>query len=522
MDRLICGDVGYGKTEVALRSAFKAVMGGKQVVLLAPTTILAEQHYETFQERFGGYPVSVEMLSRFVKPKQQKRVLASLAAGSADILIGTHRLLQQDVKPKNLGLMIVDEEQRFGVKDKERLKELKTAVDCLTLTATPIPRTLHMALMKIRDMSIINTPPQNRYPIETFIQEFDEQVLCRAVRQEIDRGGQVYYLHNRVQTIPRVQSFLTRLLPEVRIATAHGQMREEELEEVMHRFIRRDVQLLLSTTIIENGLDIPNVNTIIIDRADMFGISQLYQLRGRVGRSDMPAYAYLFYPKGRVVSELAMKRLRIISDFTELGSGFKIALKDLEIRGAGNLLGREQHGDILSVGLDMYLRLLDEAIEELKVEEVPEKVQPPEVYLELQYSGYIPDTYVPEAMEKMELYKRIASVTAYDQLEALENEVADRFGPMPEDVRSLFAIAEIRILCRRLFISSLREADGRAVVEFSKLSQISVDRVMTLIKESGGSVSLDPKQPNCLIIRTGQVGLKEKSEFISERLSRLL
>jgi len=522
MDRLICGDVGYGKTEVALRSAFKAVMGGKQVALLAPTTILAEQHFETFQERFDGYPVSIQMLSRFVKPKRQKQVLASLADGGTDIVIGTHRLLQRDVQPKNLGLMIVDEEQRFGVKDKERLKELKTAVDCLTLTATPIPRTLHMALMKIRDMSIINTPPQNRYPIETFIQEFDEEVLCRAVRQEIDRGGQVYYLHNRVQTIPRVESFLSRLIPGVRIATAHGQMREEELEEVMHRFIRGDVQLLLSTTIIENGLDIPNVNTIIIDRADMFGISQLYQLRGRVGRSDMPAYAYLFYPKGRVVSELAMKRLRIISDFTELGSGFKIALKDLEIRGAGNLLGREQHGDILAVGLDMYLRLLDEAIDELKVEEVAENKQPPEVYLELQYSGYIPDTYVPEAMEKMEMYKRIASVTGYEELEELEREVADRFGPPPEDVQSLFAIAEIRILCRRLFVSSLKERNGRAIVEFSKLSQISVDRVMTLIKESGGSVSLDPGQPNCLIIKTGQIGLKEKSEFISDRLSRLL
>jgi len=522
MDRLICGDVGYGKTEVALRAAFKAVMGGKQVALLAPTTILAEQHYETFQERFCGYPVSIEMLSRFVKPGRQKRVLASLSSASTDIIIGTHRLLQRDVKPKNLGLMIVDEEQRFGVKDKERLKELKTTVDCLTMTATPIPRTLHMALMKIRDMSIINTPPQNRYPIETFIQEFDEEVIARAVRQEIDRGGQVYYLHNRVQTIPRVESFLLRLLPEVRVAKAHGQMLPEELEDVMHRFVHGDVQLLLSTTIIENGLDIPNVNTIIIDRADMFGISQLYQLRGRVGRSDNPAYAYLFYPKGRVVSELAMKRLRIISDFTDLGSGFKIALKDLEIRGAGNLLGREQHGDILAVGLDMYLRLLDEAIDELKIEREIEAEQPPEVYLELQYSGFIPDSYIGEPMAKMEMYKRIASASSYEQLNELEREVADRFGPMPEDVRSLFAIAEIRILCRSLYVSSLKERDGQAVVEFSKLSRISIDRVMTLIKESGDTVSLDPRRPNCLIIRTGRVGLKEKSEFISDRLSRLL
>jgi transcription-repair coupling factor (superfamily II helicase) len=506
MDRLICGDVGYGKTEVALRSAFKAVMGGKQVALLAPTTILAEQHYETFLERFDGYPVAIEMLSRFVPGRKQKRILSSLADGRSDIVIGTHRLLQRDVRLKNLGLMIVDEEQRFGVKDKERLKELKTSVDCLTLTATPIPRTLHMALMKIRDMSIINTPPQNRYPIETFIQEFDPEVIARAIRGEIGRGGQIYYLHNRVQTIRRAEGFLSRLVPEARIATAHGQMRAEELEDVMHRFIHGDTQLLLSTTIIENGLDIPNVNTIIIDRADMFGIAQLYQLRGSVGRSDTPAYAYLFYPMGRVMSELAMKRLRIISDFTELGSGFRIALKDLEIRGAGNLLGREQHGDILAVGLDMYLRLLDEAIDALNVEHPAKKEQPPEVYLELQYSGYIPDTYVPEPMEKMELYKRIASVSGYEELDVLEREVEDRFGPMPEDVRSLFAIAEIRILCRRLYVSSLTERDGQAVVEFSKLSRISIDRVMTLIKESGGRVSLDSRRPNCLIIQTGRSG----------------
>jgi transcription-repair coupling factor (superfamily II helicase) len=522
MDRLICGDVGYGKTEVALRAAFKAVMGGKQVAFLAPTTILAEQHYETFRDRFSGYPVTIDMLSRFIKPAGQKRIAGSLSEGSTDIAIGTHRLLQRDVRFKNLGLMIVDEEQRFGVRDKERLKELRASVDCLTLTATPIPRTLHMALMKIRDMSIIDTPPQNRYPIETFIQEFDEQVIARAIRQEIDREGQVYYLHNRVQTIPRVQGFLSRLLPEVRIAVAHGQMREEELEEVMHRYIRRDFQVLLSTTIIENGLDIPNVNTIIIDRADMFGISQLYQLRGRVGRSDMPAYAYLFYPRGKVVSELAMKRLRIISDFTELGSGFKIALKDLEIRGAGNLLGREQHGDILAVGLDLYLKLLDEAIDALKLEEGEKKEEPPEVYLELEYSGYIPDSYISEPMEKMEVYKKISSVTSYEELEAVERAVEDRFGPVPEELRSLFAIAEIRILCRRLYISSLKERNGQVTAEFSRLARVSVDRVLTLIKESGGSVALDPKQPNCLIIRTGQIGLQEKSEFISDRLSRLL
>ena len=523
MDRLVCGDVGYGKTEVALRAAFKAVMGGRQVAYLAPTTILAEQHFETFCERFEGFPVAIEMLSRFRKHGDQRRVLKGLGEGQVDIVIGTHRLLQKDVHFKNLGLVIVDEEQRFGVRDKERLKELKTSVDCLTLTATPIPRTLHMALMKIRNMSIINTPPQNRYPIETFIQEFDEEVVTRAVRRELERGGQVYYLHNRVQSIERVEGFLARLMPEVRVASAHGQMREEELEEVMHRFVHGDTQVLLSTTIIENGLDIPNVNTIIIDRADMFGISQLYQLRGRVGRSDQPAFAYLFYPERRAISELAMKRLRIISDFTELGSGFKIAMKDLEIRGAGNLLGREQHGDILAVGLDLYLRLLEEAIEELALAEGGEKPEePPEVYLELEYSGYIPDRYVAEAMDKMEVYKRIASIGSEEELDDAQRRLEDRFGPMPEEVLSLFALAEIRILCRRLFITSLKERGGEVTAEFSKVAHLSVDRVLTLIRDSGGTVRLDAKRPHCLILRTGAVDLKHKSEFISERLSRLL
>jgi transcription-repair coupling factor (superfamily II helicase) len=518
MDRLVCGDVGYGKTEVALRAAFKAVMGGKQVAMLAPTTILVEQHFETFQERFRGFPVRVEMLSRFVQARAQKRVVRALAEGQVDVVIGTHRLLQDDVRFKNLGLMVVDEEQRFGVKDKERLKELRASVDCLTLTATPIPRTMHMALMKIRDMSVIETPPANRYPIETFIQEFDEELVARAVRQELDRGGQVYYLHNRIETMGRVQSFLARLLPEVRMVTAHGQLGEEELEQVMHEFVRGDYQVLLATAIIENGLDIPNVNTIIIDRADMFGISQLYQLRGRVGRSDQPAYAYLFYPDRRVISELAMKRLRIVSDFTELGSGFRIALKDLEIRGAGNLLGREQHGDILAVGLDMYLKMLDQAVGEL---DQGKKEEPPEVYLELEYSGFIPDSYIAEPMAKMEMYKKIASIAGEPELEAVERELEDRFGPPPEEVRSLFGIAEIRLLCRRLYVSSLKEARGLARVEFSRVAQVSVDRVLRLIAESGGSVALDPKAPQCLLIRTGSVGLKEKSEFISERLSRL-
>ncbi len=519
MDRLVCGDVGYGKTEVALRAAFKAVTGGKQVAYLAPTTILVEQHFETFRDRFSRYPVRVEMLSRFLSGAEQRQVIRGLQRGEVDIVIGTHRLLQNDVRFRNLGLMIVDEEQRFGVKDKERLKEIKTSVDCLTLTATPIPRTLHMSLMKIRDMSIINTPPPNRYPIETFIQEFDEEVVVRAVREEVGRGGQVYFLHNRIQTMPRIQSLLWRLLPGVQVATAHGQMEEEELEEVMHRFVRGNTQVLLSTTIIENGLDIPNVNTIIIDRADTFGISQLYQLRGRVGRADQPAYAYLLYPRQRVISELAMKRLKIISDFTDLGSGFKIALKDLEIRGAGNLLGAEQSGDILAVGLDMYLRLLDEAISELGEEK---REEPPEVTLELEYTGYIPDGYVAEPMEKMEMYKKIVSATDRDELAAAQREMEDRFGSPPDAVYSLFSVAEIRILCRRLFVSSLKEHAGTVTVEFSRLANVSVDRVLTVIREGGGNVSLDPGRPQCLLIRTRGLDMRHKPEFVAELLTRLL
>jgi transcription-repair coupling factor (superfamily II helicase) len=413
---------------------------------------------------------------------------------------------------------VVDEEQRFGVKDKERLKELKTSVDCLTLTATPIPRTLHMSLMRIRDMSILNTPPANRQPIETFILEFSAEIVTRAIRAELERGGQVYFLHNRVETMPQTHLFLRELMPDVSIEAAHGQMHGEELEEIMRRFVHGEFQVLLSTTIIENGLDIPNVNTIIIDRADMFGVAQLYQLKGRVGRSDAPAYAYLLYPDQRALTELAMKRLRIISDFTELGSGFKIAMKDLEIRGAGNLLGREQSGDILAVGYDMYIRLLDEAIRELG--EGGDEA-PPEVLLDMEYSGYIPDSYIPEAMEKMEVYKRIASITTREEHDAVYAELEDRFGPLPDEVVSILSMSEVRIICRKLFVSSLRERDGVATVEFAQVSRVPVDRVLRLIRESHGSVYLDSKRPNCLFLRTGSVGLKEKSEFIRDRLSAL-
>ncbi|MCG8451661.1 MAG: transcription-repair coupling factor [Spirochaetales bacterium] len=519
MDRLVCGDVGYGKTEIAMRAAFKAVMGGRQVAYLCPTTILAEQHHESFTERFKRFPVTVGMLSRFVTPAERKRTIAGLEKGDIDVVIGTHRILSKDVKFKNLGLVIIDEEQRFGVKDKERLKEIKASVDCLTLSATPIPRTLHMSLLKIRDMSLLKTAPSNRQPIETFIQEFDPELVAKAIRREVDRGGQVFFLHNRVESLERIQHFLRDLVPEVFVEIAHGQMTARQLEDIMHRFIHGAFQVLVSTTIIENGIDIPNVNTIIIDRADMYGISQLYQLRGRVGRSGRLAYAYMLYPEGREISELAMKRLQVISDFTELGSGFKIAMKDLEVRGAGNLLGAQQSGDVSAVGFDLYIRLLEEAIRERTQDDGEEVFEP---YLELDYSGFIPVSYISEESEKMEVYKKIAAVATDDDLSRLHNELHDRFGPMPDEVHSLLSLCEIRILCRRLKVSHLKERRGKVQLTFAKVSAISVDKVMSLMASSGGRVKLDPARPDGLLMETGNVGLKEKSEFLRERLEQLV
>jgi transcription-repair coupling factor (superfamily II helicase) len=419
---------------------------------------------------------------------------------------------------KNLGFMVIDEEQRFGVKDKERLKELKTNVDCLTLSATPIPRTLHMSLLKIRDMSLLATPPQNRRPIETTIEEYNEERLAGAIRREAERGGQVFFLHNRIETLKEIRAKIQRLVPEMLVETAHGQMEAQDLEDVMHRFIHGGFHVLVSTTIIENGIDIPNVNTIIIDRADMYGVSQLYQLRGRVGRSDRVAYAYLFYPRDRALSEVAMKRLQVISDFTELGSGFKIAMKDMEIRGAGNLLGREQSGDIYSVGFDLYMRLLDEAVRRLEDEHYEAET---ETLMELEYTGFIPDTWIDSGQEKMEIYKKIAAVRSREELDSLSIELGDRFGPPPDETASLLALAELRIICRELSVSSLRERNGLVRTEFSKVAKVKVERLVRLMKESSGKVKLDPKQPNVVIFAAGNIGLKEKSEFIRERLSAL-
>lgn len=520
MDRLVCGDVGYGKTEIAMRAVFKAVDGGKQVALLCPTTILAEQHYENFTERFRNFPIQVRHLSRFVPKPQQKAVIEELRTGRADIIIGTHRILQKDVAFRNLGLLVIDEEQRFGVKDKEKLKELKTSVDCLTLSATPIPRTLHMSLLKIRDLSVLETPPRNRRPIETFVQPYSEDVVKKAILREIERGGQVFYLHNRVETLDQVRLYLESLMPELTMETAHGKMSGPELEEVMERFIHQGIHVLISTTIIENGIDIPNVNTIIIDRADMYGISQLYQLRGRVGRSDRLAYAYLLYPDQLAISEIAMKRLRIISDNTGLGAGFKVAMKDLEVRGAGNLLGRDQSGEISSVGFDMYLRLIDEAVAEL--DHRKDEIRTGDVYLELEYSGYIPDSYIRDHSEKIEIYKKIASVTSEEELNIICTEMEDRFGPVPDEVESLVSLAEIRVLCTRLYISSLREKRGIIEITFAKVAVISHEKIIRLITEGGGKIRLSPTQPNVLTVQTDLIDLKEKSAFLRDKLMRLL
>ncbi|MGN1084912.1 MAG: transcription-repair coupling factor, partial [Lachnospiraceae bacterium] len=426
MDRLLCGDVGYGKTEVALRAAFKAVSNGKQVIVLVPTTILAQQHYNTFTQRMMQYPVRIELLSRFRTPAQQKAVLDGFQKGLVDIVIGTHRVLSKDVQAKNLGLLIVDEEQRFGVAHKEKIKQMKGDVDVLTLTATPIPRTLHMSLVGIRDMSILEEPPVDRLPIQTFVLEQNDEMVREAVCRELARGGQVYYVYNRVHGIEEVAAGLAKMLPEANVAYAHGQMSERTLEKIMYEFINGEIDVLVSTTIIETGLDISNVNTMIIADADRLGLSQLYQLRGRVGRTNRTAYAFLMYKRDKILKEVAEKRLQAIKEFTELGSGFKIAMRDLEIRGAGNLLGAEQSGHMEAVGYDLYCKLLNDAVRELKGDEPAGEEF--DTAVDLEADAYIPETYIRNEMQKLDMYKRIALIRSEEELSELQDELIDRFG----------------------------------------------------------------------------------------------
>jgi transcription-repair coupling factor (superfamily II helicase) len=443
MDRLLCGDVGYGKTEVAIRAAFKAIADGKQVAFLVPTTILAQQHYETIRERFQDFPINIGLLSRFRSKKQQTETIKGLKAGTVDIVVGTHRLLSKDIVYRDLGLLIVDEEQRFGVTHKEKIKKLKTNVDVLTLTATPIPRTLHMSMLGVRDLSVIETPPENRFPVQTYVMEYNGVLVREAIERELARDGQVYFLYNRVEDIERKAEEISMLVPEARVISAHGQMSENELEAVMIGFLAGEYDVLVSTTIIETGVDIPNVNTLIVFDADRMGLSQLYQLRGRVGRSNRVAYAYFTHRKDKVLTEIAEKRLQAIKEFTELGSGFKIAMRDLSIRGAGNLLGAQQHGFIDSVGFDLYSQMLKEAIDERRSDLTAETKVTVEIDLEI--DAYIPDTYIKDGHQKIEMYKRFRGLQTLEDIEELKEEMLDRFGEYPEEVEYLFQIAEIKI-----------------------------------------------------------------------------
>ena len=464
MDRLVCGDVGYGKTEVAIRAAFKAVESGKQVAILVPTTILAQQHLNTFRDRLSRFPVKIDMLSRFRLPKEARAVKEGIKAGTIDIVIGTHMLLQKDMEFKDLGLLVVDEEHRFGVTHKEKIRKLRTQVDTLTLTATPIPRTLQLSLLGARDMSVINTPPKDRLPIITEVALFNDRVIFEAVERELARGGQVFFVHNRVESIEAIYSYLKRLLPAVQIGVGHGQMVERSLERVMLNFLEKKYQVLLATTIIESGLDIPSVNTIIINRADKLGLAQLYQLRGRVGRSTKRAFAYLLVPPLKMLTEKARKRLRAIEEFTELGSGYHLALRDLEIRGAGNILGAQQHGFIEEVGFDLYCRLLEEAVAEIKqTGPAPERI---ELKMQTDLDLFIPEFYVDDPNLRVELYRNISDIRDGDQLRLFAEELSDRFGPLPEALENLLNLAAARILASRLGVQRLVFKNGELFLEF--------------------------------------------------------
>jgi transcription-repair coupling factor (superfamily II helicase) len=480
MDRLLCGDVGYGKTEVAMRAAFKAVMDGKQVAVLAPTTVLAFQHQKTLKERFAGFPVRIEMVSRFRSKAEQKAAITDLEAGKVDIIVGTHRLLSKDVVFRDLGLLVVDEEQRFGVAHKEKIKQLKKKVDVLTMSATPIPRTLNMSLVGIRDMSIIETPPKDRLSIQTNVVKFDPQVIGRAIRNELARAGQVYFVHNRVESIFSIGSLIQRLVPEARVVVGHGQMEEDTLERAMLDFVARKFDVLLATTIVENGLDIPNANTIIINRADRYGLSQLYQLRGRVGRSDRPAYAFLLIPPEDNLLPIAKKRLAAIKEFSDLGSGFRVAALDLEIRGAGNLLGGEQSGQIDTVGFELYMKLLEQTVRELKGEELEDDVR---ATVNLRVDLRIDASYIADMNQRLMLYKKFAAARRDDEIDRALDEAADRYGPLPDSVLNLADYARIRVMADRLGLDSI-DREGRIVVlKFRPQAKVDPVRLVALVRQ---------------------------------------
>ena len=496
MDRLICGDVGYGKTEIAIRAAFKAVQENKQVVYLVPTTILAQQHYNTFCQRMKDFPVRVDLMCRFRTPAQQRDTIQNLKRGLVDIVVGTHRVLSDDIEYKDLGLLIIDEEQRFGVQHKEKIKKLKKNVDVLTLTATPIPRTLHMSLIGIRDMSVLEEAPQDRLPIQTYVMEYNDEMVREAIERECARNGQVYYVYNRVEDIAEVTAHIQKLVPELNVSFAHGQMKEHELEKIMYNFINGDIDVLVSTTIIETGLDISNVNTMIIHDADRLGLSQLYQLRGRVGRSGRMAYAFLLYRKDKLLKEIAEKRLAAIREFTDLGSGFKIAMRDLEIRGAGNLLGAEQHGHMEAVGYDMYCKMLNEAVKHLKGELSEEDTFT--TALDVNVDAYIPDSYIPNEYHKLDIYKRIAAIESEEEMDDMIEELIDRFGDIPKKVELLLEVARLKNLAHQAYVTEVTQKGVTYTFRMYEKAKIHVERIPDLLKQFPEALSFkadvsDPK-----------------------------
>lgn len=521
MDRLLCGDVGYGKTEVAIRAAFKATMDGKQVAVLVPTTILAQQHFETFRERFADYPVQIRVLSRFRTKKEQEQTIAGLKDGTVDIVVGTHRLLSKDIVYKDLGLLVIDEEQRFGVKHKEKIKQIKHNIDVLTLSATPIPRTLHMAMMGVRDLSIIETPPENRFPVQTYVLEYSPGLVREAIEREIGRGGQVYFLHNETYNIDRMAEQIRTLVPHARVAIAHGKMMERELEQVMLDFLDGEIDVLVSTTIIETGVDIPNVNTLIISNADRMGLSQLYQLRGRVGRSNRIAYAYFTYQRDKVLTELAEKRLQAIKEFTELGSGFKIAMRDLSIRGAGNLLGAQQHGHIATVGFDLYSQMLKEAITELQGKETKEKRVDPQI--ELNVNAYLPSDYIGDEKQKIELYKKCRAVTTLEEANDLEEEIEDRFGNFPEPVITLLRVAKIRAYAYQYCIEMIQQKEEHVTLLFQNQVKNRIDgqKLFNVANEFPGKIRFITGQSMGIMFKIKGMSIESTLQMIEHFLIKI-
>ena len=519
MDRLVCGDVGYGKTEVAIRAAFKAVQEGKQVVYLVPTTILAQQHYNTFVQRLKDFPVRIDLLCRFRSSYQQKKTVEDLKKGLVDIVIGTHRVLSKDVGYKDLGLLIIDEEQRFGVTHKEKIKKLKENVDVLTLTATPIPRTLHMSLIGIRDMSVLEEAPQDRMPIQTYVMEYNDEMVREAIERELSRGGQVYYVYNRVNDIADVAGRLQRLLPEANISFAHGQMRERQLEDIMYDFINGDIDVLVSTTIIETGLDIPNANTMIIQDADRFGLSQLYQLRGRVGRSSRMAYAFLLYRRDKLLKEVAEKRLAAIREFTDLGSGIKIAMRDLEIRGAGNLLGEAQSGHMEAVGYDLYCKMLNEAVRQLKGGSEEESFT---TAIDLDIDAYIPDSYIKNEYQKLDIYRRIAAIENEEELDDMTEELIDRFGDIPKKVQQLLNIAALKSLAHMAYVTAVEQKG--ADIRFTMYERAKIDprKIPALLETYRKNLIFRTEEPPYFLYQKKGKSGKEGSGDILETVRRIL